>query len=295
MCARLEIQPPGEGVSEARALSSDRRMSKLPVPAIVFADIDSAPPAALFNGGDRQAVLLERLAIRRVTLVLCSRRTRAEVESIRQDLGIFHPFVCENGAAAFMPERYFGSDLENTRKVGGYQAIEFGSPYEQVVDTLRRVADRLSLRVLGFRDMSVEQVSREYGLSLLEARLAKLREYSEPFRLLSANPVAEHRLLKALGAAGLTCVTLGPFHHAGTVPGAGPAAAVLTTLYRVAFGTIVTAVVGDGVLSADIARRVDLRLETPARGPTDWLESIFQDIDHIREARLSGPAARYAR
>ena len=270
-------------------------MSKLHVPAIVFADIDWAPPVRLFDRGDRLAAVLEMLAVRRITLVLCSRRTRAEVESIRQDLGIFHPFVCENGAAAFVPERYFGSELENARKVGGYQAIEFGAPYEQVVETLRRVADRLGLRVQGFHDMSVEQVSRERGLSLLEARLAKLREYSEPFRLLSGNPVAEYRLLKALGAAGLTCVTLGSFHHAGTVPGAAAAAAVLTTLYRVAFGSIVTAAVGDGATASDIAPRVDLRLEVPAGGPVDWLESIVQHIDSIREARLSRPAARYAR
>ena len=270
-------------------------MSKPPVPAIVFADIDSVPPVSLFDRGDRLAAVLETLAMRRITLVICSRRTRAEVESIRQDLGIFHPFVCENGAAAFVPERYFGSDPENTRKVGGYQAIEFGSPYEQVVDTVRRVADRLGLRVQGFHDMSVEQVSREYGLSLLEARLAKLREYSEPFRLLAANPVAEYRLLKALGSAGLTCVTLGPFHHAGTVPGAGAAVAVLTTLYRLAFGAIVTAAVGSGALPADIAPKVDLRLETTPGGPVDWLGAIVRDIDNIREARLPRPAARYAR
>jgi mannosyl-3-phosphoglycerate phosphatase family protein len=270
-------------------------MSKLPVPAIVFADIDSAPPVRLFDRGDRLATLLESLAVRRIMLVLCSRRTRAEVESVRQDLGIFHPFVSENGAAAFVPERYFGSELDSTRKVGGYQAIEFGSPYEQVVDTLRRVADRLGLRVQGFHDMSVEQVSREHGLSLLEARLAKLREYSEPFRLLSANPVAEYRLLKALGAAGLACVTLGPFHHAGTVPGAGAAAAVLTTLYRIAFGSIVTAAVGDGTTAADIAPRVDMRLEMPGGGPVEWLEAIVRNIDIMREARLSGPAVRYAR
>jgi mannosyl-3-phosphoglycerate phosphatase len=270
-------------------------MSKLPVPAIVFADIDSAPPVRLFDRGDRLAALLEALAVRRITLILCSRRTRAEVEGIRQDLGIFHPFVCENGAAAFVPERYFGSELENARKVGGYQAIEFGSPYDHVVDSLRRVADRLSLRVQGFHDMSVEQVSREHGLSLLEARLAKLREYSEPFRLISANPVAEYRLLKALGAAGLTCATLGPFHYAGTVPGTGAAAAVLTTLYRVAFGSIITAAVVDGTAAADLTPRVDVRLEMPAGGPVDWLDAIIRNIDIMRDARLSRPAARYAR
>jgi len=270
-------------------------MSKAPVPAIVFTDIDSAPPIRLFDRGDRLAARLEALAVRRVTLVLCSRRTRAEVEGIRQGLGIFHPFVCENGAAAFVPERYFGSDLENSRKVGGYEAIEFGSPYEQVVDTLRRVANRLHLRVQGFHDMSVEQVSREHGLPLLEARLAKLREYTEPFRLISGNSVAEYRLLKSLSAAGLTCVTLGPFHHAGTAPGARAAAAVLTTLYRMTFGSIVTAVVGGGVSAADIEPRVDLRLEMPAGGPVDWLAAIVQDIDNLREARLSRAVARHAR
>ena len=70
---------------------------------------------------------------------------------------------------------------------------------------------------------------------------------------------------------------------------------MLTTLYRMAFGSIVTAVVGDGVPAADIEPRVDLRLEMPAGGPVDWLAAIVQDIDNIREARLSRPAARYAR
>lgn len=277
------------------AVSSACHMSKLPVPAIVFVDVDSAPPVRLFDGGDRLATVLETLAVRRITLILCSRRTRAEVESMRQDLGIFHPFVCENGAAAFVPERYFGSELDNTRNVGGYQAIEFGAPYGQVVDTLRRVADRLRLRIQGFHDLSVEQVSREQNVPLLEARLAKLREYSEPFRLLSANPVAEYRLLKALGAAGLTCATFGGFQYAGTVAGAGAAAAVLATLYRVAFGSIVTAAAGDGTAAADIAPRVDVRCETPIGAPVDWLEAIVRNIDVVRDARLARPAARYAR
>ena len=122
-------------------------------------------------------------------LVFCSARTRAQIESTRQAFGVFHPFVCESGAAAFVPERYFGSDVDNTRKVGGYQAIEFAPPYEQ---RRRHGAARRptgsSIGVMGFNDMSVEQVARECGLSLLEARLAKLREYGEPFRLSCAEP-----------------------------------------------------------------------------------------------------------
>src|SRR3954470_20739210 len=179
-------------------------------PFVTFVDIDAAPAP---TGESRAPMsdLLETLAQERIMLVFISQRTRAQLEATRQALGVFHPFVCEGGAAAFVPERYFGSDLENARKVGGYQAIEFAAPYESVVDKLRRASDRLGVGILGFNDMSVELVARECGLTLLEAHLAKLREYAEPFRLLCANPVAERRLFRAVESTGLTCRRGEPF------------------------------------------------------------------------------------
>lgn len=270
-------------------------MSKRPAPVIVFADADATSAAREPGRADRLAGALELLAARRITLVLCSRRTRAEVESIRQALGIFHPFVCERGAVAYVPERYFGTDLEDTRRVGGYQAIEFGSPYEQVLGRLHRAAGRLNLEVVGFNDMSVDQVARECGLPLLEARLAKLREYSEPFRLVSPNPVAEWRLMKALDSAGLTCVPFGAFQQVASVPGPGAAAPVLTTLYRVALGAVVTASAGGAAWSVEIGGRVDVKLDRPAPDAAEWFESIVRSIDNIRDAGLSRPASRYAR
>ena len=260
------------------------------VPIVVFVDIDTVPPPDALCG-QRQAHLLETLAHERIMLVFCSDRTRAQMESTRQAFGVFHPFVCEGGAAAFVPERYFGSDLENSRRIGGYQAIEFGTPYEDVVETLRRLSERLNVGVMGFNDMSVEQVSRECGLSLLEARLAKLREHGEWFRMLFANPVAERRLIRALEAAGLNCRQGDPFHHVGTARGPGPAIAVLTTLYRVAFGNLMTACAGDGPLAREMAPCVDAPLP---RRQMD-LEEIANELDSLRDARLPTRAARVAR
>jgi len=102
------------------------QMSSVSAPVIVFADVDAAP-AFPFDRVDRLAELLETLAARRIVIVFLSRRTRAEVEGIRQSLGIFHPFVCESGSGAFVPRRYFGGDLAHARSVDGYQAIDFGS------------------------------------------------------------------------------------------------------------------------------------------------------------------------
>jgi mannosyl-3-phosphoglycerate phosphatase len=272
-------------------------MAKPSIPVIVFVDIDSAP-APRPDDADRLAAALESLAADRITLVFCTHRTRAEVESVRQSLGVFHPFICENGAAIFVPGRYFGHDLEHARNVGGYQAIEFAAPYDRVVDTLHRLADRVSVEVLGFSDMSVEDVARECGVSLLDGRLAKLREYGEPFRLLAPNPVDERRLLKALYNAGLTCIRRGAFHHASNVQSTNAAVATLTSLYRVALGSIVTVGLWAGGPATGM---VDLRIDwtgsetTAPEGSVAWLERIVQQVDRVRDARLLWPQARHAR
>ncbi|HET7697022.1 MAG TPA: hypothetical protein VFK57_15010 [Vicinamibacterales bacterium] len=269
-------------------------------PVIVFADVDAVPvPAADARGPLARA--LEMLAHERVVLVFCSERTRAQVESTRQAFGIFHPFVSESGGAAFLPERYFGVDLHNTRRVGGYLAVEFATPYDSVVDTLRRAADRLSLGVIGFSEMSVEQVARESGVSLLEARLAKLREYGEPFRLLGGNPLAERRLFRALDAAGITCRRSADFHVATAVQGPQAAIALLTTLYRTAFGAALTAAAVEGAGALEIAPHVDVPLDPIVLEPGDpraglaWLERVVQEADNARTAHHAARAARMAR
>src|SRR3954464_15769879 len=82
------------------------------LPAIVFADIDGIP-LHTDDSYRRLPSLLAALAAERIRFVFCSRRTRAEVEAFRQAIGIFHPFVCENGGVAFVPGGYFGSAIVN--------------------------------------------------------------------------------------------------------------------------------------------------------------------------------------
>jgi mannosyl-3-phosphoglycerate phosphatase len=273
-------------------------MQKTPV--VTFVDIDQVPPPRLESRG-ALAHLLEVLARERIILIFCSIRTRAQIESTRQIFGVFHPFIAENGAAAFVPERYFGSDVDNTRHIGGYHAIEFAPPYDTVVDTVRRVADRLGIGVLGFSDMSVEQVARECGLSLLEARLARLREYGEPFRLLCANPVAERRLFRALEAGGLTCRPGERFNLASAAKGPQAAIAALTTLYRAAFGSVVTAGVRDATGATEIVPHVDAALGSIVIEPDDadagvrWLERIAGEAEAARAIRAPVRSMRVAR
>lgn len=260
-------------------------MSRRIRPAIVFANIDAiricAPTMA-----ERHARALASLADEQIRVVLCTYRSRAQLEGVRAQLGVYHPFIVENGAAAFVPVRYFGTDLERGRTVGGYQAIEFAGSYDRVVETAHKIADRLHVAIVGFRDMSVEQVARVTGMTLLEARLAKLREYDEPFQLLPRNPIAQQRLVHALLSAGLVCVERNEFIHAGTSVGPGTAVTAIAALYLMTLGPVMT-LAWDPDDSAAIGRRTEasLSLGVPpslSMGATEWLEAVLEAVCSAR-------------
>jgi mannosyl-3-phosphoglycerate phosphatase len=147
--------------------------------------------------------------------VFCSTKTRAELELRQLELGISHPFIAENGAAVFVPRGYFGFAVPNATEMVGYEAVLFGRPYAEVVETLRWIAEWQGVDIIGFNDMSVDAVATDCGVSLMQARLAKLREFDEPFRLLTDDPDARHRLFKALRSARLGCTHGTRYHHAG--------------------------------------------------------------------------------
>jgi mannosyl-3-phosphoglycerate phosphatase len=176
-----------------------------------------AGDATLTRLATTAANAFERLARERIAIVICSSKTRAQIERVQQELGFAHPFVAECGAACFSPPGYFGFEIRNARRLAGREVVEFGRPYHEIVGVLRRTAKREGVEVVGFDDMTVEDVANRCGMSLVEARLAKLREYAEPFQLALANPVARGRLLKALRGTGLGCWRCDEFDHAGAL------------------------------------------------------------------------------
>src|SRR6185437_13348326 len=112
--------------------------------------------------------------------------------------------------------------------------------YSDVVDLLHRTADRLRIEVVAFSDMSIEEVARECGLPLLQARLAKLRDYEELFRFVDPGSAGRSRLFKALEGVNLRGRKGGRFDRVGApVDGAG-GVSLLTSLYRRGRGDVVT-------------------------------------------------------
>lgn len=212
-----------------------------------------------------------------IPLVLCSTHTRAQVERTQQELGIKHPFVVENGTAAFIPAGYFPNEVAIARDVAGYKAIEFAMAYAQVVDVLDRVARRLRLDIMGFSQMSVQDVAIDCNLSLLEARLAKLREYSEPFRLLNPDDRARRRLAKALNAVNLVCTNHGRYEHASTPVDQGLGVTLLVRLYQQTFGSVFTIGLGASLNDVPLLNRMDMPLVVDGGDP-DLTKTLLTQV-----------------
>jgi len=207
---------------------------------LVFSNIDGVLTDRADESCVEAAEALGQLQAADVSVVLCSSRTRAEVEDAQQALGIAGPFICESGCAAFVPSGHFPFALPNARSVPGYCALELGRPYSEIAELLRETARRERIEIVGFRDMPVEEVARACHLPLLQARLAKLREYSERFRILDSREVTRRHLFAALRRAGLRCFAGERCHQVGSAVNAGAAATMVHELYRRAFGAVLS-------------------------------------------------------
>ena len=265
------------------------------LPVVVFSDVDHALQYPGTQSWIHAAKALKRLEGAGVPLILCSRQTRAEIERIQQELGIHHPFVCESGGAAFVPSGYFEFQVQSARDVAGYQAVEFGRPYADVVRTLRHTADRLRIDIVVFSDMSVEDVARECDPSLLQARLAKLREYSERFLVLDSVEKTRKRLFGALKSEGLHCIPLARYDQVGGTPDNSVGVNLLRTLYERARGPVTAVGLADAAADdtfLDVAdRRVMVADDNPVQGGIDvagWAEAV---VDIVEDLHRHHPAS----
>lgn len=272
------------------------------VPLVVFSNLDAVLHDR--DGRSHEAVrpAISLLSASQIPLVIASSRTRAEIEVLQEKLGIRHPFIAENGAAVYIPVGYFPELPPHAVSRYGYQVVDVGIPYRDVVSTLHRLARQLNVGIESFSQMSVEEVGRAYGLSLLEARLAKLRDHTEPFRFTDATPKARKRLFHALHSAGFTSVDDGRFWHvrartdaavwvrmlrncyssASHVPAGGLADRMedLSLLQEVDVPVVVQGPLAKS--SAELFRAVPHAVLTRAAGTAGWNEGVMSLLQRVR-------------
>ena len=120
---------------------------------------------------------LERISREGLPLIFVTSKTRSEVEALRRDLGVDHPFVVENGGGVFFPASYGDWDISGAIPYDGHQVLELGVEYAALRRFLAGLPDTFSVR--GFGDMSVEEVVGLTGLSPEEALRALTCDHTD--------------------------------------------------------------------------------------------------------------------
>jgi mannosyl-3-phosphoglycerate phosphatase len=239
---------------------------------LVFTDLDGTLLEADTYRYDAARPALERLRKRAIPLIVCTSKTRAEVEPIRKDLGNTHPFIVENGGALYVPEGYFKSPPAGAIRRNGYLVVEFGVPYARLREALRLIESQLGTMLAGFGDMTLEEIVKLTGLALPEAERARQREYDEPFLIQGPGGSMDH-IREAAAQIGITVVSGGKFYHLVGGTDKGRACRVLIDLFRKEWGKVVTAGIGDSLNDLPMLEAVDrpFLVERPGGGHGDGL------------------------
>lgn len=241
-----------------------------------------------FSGASPALGVIQELGI---PLILCSSKTRTEMEVIRRHLNNSHPFISENGGGIFIPRGYFSAPIDEAEVINGYQLITLGMPYADIRHHFVHLREQLQARVRGFADMTVEEVAALSGLPCDEATLAKQRDFDEPFVFEDA---IDERFLREIEASGLRWTQGRIFHILGGHD-KGRAVNILKSLYQQQYGAIVNIGLGDSLNDLPLLQAVDhpvlVRhedgnfdsrinlsglLKTKGVGPLGWNEAVLQ-------------------
>jgi len=243
---------------------------------VVFTDLDGTLLDHETYSWDAARRALERLKNLRVPWVFVTSKTRAEVALWRSRLGNRHPFVVENGAAAFVPCHYFAFPIAGSFERDNYHVLEWGRKYGHLVACLKEASRHTRCRVRGFHEMTAAEISFMCDLPLEQAALAKLREYDEPFRVLDIERVGQ--LLHGIEQQGLRWTKGGRFWHITGENDKAIAVASLQHLFERAYGPLQTIGLGDAANDASFLKLVKVPVLVRSRGSAKLKAAVSRGI-----------------
>ncbi len=267
---------------------------------IIFTDLDGTllhPETYSFEAA-RPA--LEAIKDRGIPLVLCSSKTRAELEWFSRLLNNQHPYISENGGGVFIPLRYFRTPVGGEIREDHIE-VRLGLPYARIRREFCEIRSKLRAPVTGFGDMDVDAVAAATGLSLDQASLARNRDFSEPF--LGLEEGAAGPFLQAAEARGLHW-TRGRLYCLMGPHDKGRAARMLIKWYENEHGKIVSIGLGDALNDLPLLIEMDERVlvqkrdgtydqdvvlaglrKAPGIGPEGWNKAVLELLN--REERTA--------
>lgn len=225
---------------------------------VVFTDLDGTLLDHSTYSFEKALPALNLLKQKGIPLILCSSKTRSEIEYYRRKLDNTHPFVSENGGGIFIPKNYFelggATNLYTIEEKEGYTIIRLGARYSDLRNALKEL-QREGFGVRGFGDMKTDELAGIANMRIDEAMMAKERDFDEPF-IFEGDKDETRGLLSSITAKGFNC-TRGRFFHLLGGSDKGKAVSILIELYQRKWGDILTFALGDSPNDLPMIKRVD--------------------------------------
>jgi len=241
---------------------------------------------------------LELIRQKQIPLVFCTSKTCAETEYYRNMMHNEHPFIVENGGGVYIPRDYFPSQIPNVISYDAYNVVSVGLSYQLIRDKLKQAEAYIGCQLVGFGDMTTEELARDSGLNLEQAKLAKQREYSEPFTFTGTRQQF-NQLKDFVHAEGLAVSQGGRYYALHGKHDKGMAVKMLLKLLHDKYGRIHAIGLGDSIGDLSMFQEVDEGYLLPKQdgsyaqmdldnlikvdktGPAGWRETILACFHHI--------------
>ncbi len=256
---------------------------------IIFTDLDGTLLDHETYSFEAAKPALELIKEKGLPMIICTSKTRAEIEKYRKLLDNRHPFISENGGAIFIPKEYFSHHFEHQAEDENYRVIKLGEDYPVLRRAIEAIRQK-GIPLRSFGDMTVEELMQDSGLDREEAELAKNREFDEVF---SADDKYIGDIRKLILQKGLNFTKGGRYCHIMGNSDKGKAVNILSGLYRKQSGDIRTIGLGDSsndfpmldnvdkpylVIRPDGSYSSGKYIKAEGIGPIGWNKTVLKEL-----------------
>jgi predicted mannosyl-3-phosphoglycerate phosphatase (HAD superfamily) len=159
--------------------------------SVLFIAVDSLIPirGKSIPGLDEFTAALDHQGIPAVWL---TSRSRLQFDEPRRKLAHSHPFIAEDGCAAYLPEDYFHlrpesniskSQKASTVRLGRFTCIPVAQALPAAADSLETLSTDTGVPIVTLRSLSLRELVQNTGLPEREAELARQRDFDQVFFL----------------------------------------------------------------------------------------------------------------
>lgn len=275
---------------------------------IIYTDLDGTLLDHSTYSTEAAEPMLSELKQANIPVIATTSKTSYEVTELYKKLDLNTPFIIENGAAVYIPKHFFIDQPKGTVLKGNYWVKTFADDRQIYLEKLNSIAQEYVGEYRNFSALSPEELAKITGLSVPAAKLANLRQYSEPVQWLGSEKTKVD-FINTLQKLGVHVLQGGRFIHLSGDCDKGKAMSWLSQIYQTQhkLPSVTTIALGDSgndiamLEAADIAVLIkspvhsyptlnnasNFIYQTKGLGPVGWHESLSFILNIFPKGGLS--------